>query len=159
INLDAMPGSMKLFKELRPRDINLEYAISENPQVLNYYLFNEPALNTFSEDIAKKHNGLHSFKIIDTKEIQTYTLSEILNMYLPANTNIDFISIDVEGLDLQVLHSNDWNKYRPNLVLVESLNEDMDAIKNSEIYIYLKSLNYSLVAKTINTIFFKDADK
>src|SRR5688500_4139273 len=48
INIDAMPNSMKLFNRLRPRDINLELAISKKSEELTYYLFNTPQLNGFS---------------------------------------------------------------------------------------------------------------
>ena len=69
---------------------------------------------------------------------------------------IDFLSIDVEGLDLEVLKSNDWLKFRPSWVLVEQLNlgdiENMDF----EIHHYMKSLDYILFAKTFNTLFYKD---
>ena len=37
INIDALPGSMKVFQKLRPHDINLELAVSEREQVLTYY--------------------------------------------------------------------------------------------------------------------------
>src|SRR5580700_9536062 len=47
INIDAMPGSMKAFETLRPRDINIEAAVSAEHQSLTYAIFNEPALNSF----------------------------------------------------------------------------------------------------------------
>ena len=49
INIDAMPGSMKLFNKFCPRDINIEKLISDKTQTLTYYAFNEPALNGFSK--------------------------------------------------------------------------------------------------------------
>ena len=48
INIDAMPGSMKIFDDLRSRDINLEIPISDKSEILTYYEFDEPALNSFS---------------------------------------------------------------------------------------------------------------
>ena len=54
INIDALPGSMKVFKKFRPRDTNLEIAISEKEQNLTYYMFNEPALNGFSKSISER---------------------------------------------------------------------------------------------------------
>ena len=57
INIDAMPNSMSLFDKIRPRDINLEVPISEKKQKLKYYMFNEPALNGFSKELAEKRDG------------------------------------------------------------------------------------------------------
>ena len=67
------------------------------------------------------------------------------------------MSIDVEGLDLNVLRSNNWEKYHPNFILVESQNSNIDHFKHSEIYQYMESKNYQLVAKTLNTFFLKSS--
>lgn len=155
INIDAMPGSMDAFKIFRPRDIDLEIPVSFNKQMLKYYSFNEPALNTFSEEEAKKKNRLRDYKIIETIEMETYPLADILDKYLPLNKTIDFMTIDVEGLDFDVLKSNDWNKYRPELILIESLRSSLENLQENELYIYLKELGYTIVAKTYNTLFFK----
>lgn len=48
-------------------------------------------------------------------------LEKVLNNYLSEDMEIDFLSVDVKGLDFQVLASNDWGKYRPNIVLIEDL--------------------------------------
>ena len=61
INIDAMPGSMEIFRRQRPRDINIEKPISNCGQVgLTYYAFNEPALNGFSKELSDERNGLGS---------------------------------------------------------------------------------------------------
>ncbi|MCW5198180.1 hypothetical protein VU06_00335 [Desulfobulbus sp. F3] len=53
INIDAMPRSMELFNKIRPRDINIEAAISDEKVELTYYMFDEPALNTLSKESAE----------------------------------------------------------------------------------------------------------
>lgn len=155
MNIDAMPGSMNLFNELRPRDINLEIPVSGKHQIRTYYVFNEPALNTLSKEEAEKNDGLRKYKIVKTIELETLPLSQILDKYLPGNTEIDFLSIDVEGIDLEVLRSNNWDKYNPNFILIESLGNTLEDTSKSEIYLYLNELNYHFVAKTQNTMFFK----
>lgn len=158
INVDAMPGSMEAFSTERPEDINLEFGISKQKGELTYYMFNEPALNTFSEAEAKKKDGLRDYKIIETRKVTTYPLQEILEKHLKANVQIDFISIDVEGLDLEVIESNNWEKYRPSLVLVEDLKKWnlMELPEKSALYQKMLSHDYELVAKTFNTLFFKN---
>jgi len=154
INIDAKPGCMKIFKKIRLRDINLEFAISNKRQNLIYYCFNEPALNGFSKTLSIERNKKEEYKIIDEIKIETLTLAEVLDAYLPSNTTIDFLSVDVEGLDFQVLASNDWSKYKPNVVLVEDLNFSFDSPDNSKIYKLLIDKDYQLVAKTMNTVFY-----
>lgn len=156
INIDAMPGSMNEFKKIRPRDTNLEIAISDSKDYLTYYEFNETALNGFSKELSAERDGLGDYKIVATHQIETCTLTEVLDQYLPKNQNIDFLSVDVEGFDFQVLKSNDWDKYQPMFVLVESLqtNESIDSLKESEIYSYMISAGYHLCAKLFYTTIF-----
>jgi FkbM family methyltransferase len=156
INIDAAPGSMAEFRKVRPGDINIECPVSDKSEIATFYIFNEPALNTFSESEAKKKNGLGPYRVIESKELQTETLSSILNKNLPHGKEIDFLSIDVEGLDLQVLKSNNWDLYKPKIILVEDLLQDFNLIiKNSEVKKYLEDKNYLLFAKTVNTVFYK----
>ncbi len=161
VNIDAMPGSMIAFKAERPEDTNLEMGVSLTRGELPYYMFNEPALNTFSPIEAKKKDGLGNYKIVATKTIATYPLKDIFDKHLDKNQSIDFMSIDVEGLDLDVLKSNDWEAYRPRFILVEDLKKQSlsDFYTESELYTYLGALNYEFIAKTFNTLFFKDKEK
>ena len=54
LNIDATPGSMDLFNEHRPRDVNIEAAVSDENQRLTYHIFDEPALNTFDSEYVKQ---------------------------------------------------------------------------------------------------------
>jgi len=83
-------------------------------------------------------------------------LKNILNKYADKFERIDLMNIDVEGLDLEVLKSNDWNKYRPLFILIECAEFDLDRASEFEIYDYLKSLNYKLVSKTSVNLLFQD---
>lgn len=154
INIDAMPNSMNLFNRIRARDINIEKPVSDKKQVLTYYAFNEPALNGFSKELSEERNGKGSYFIEFTKDIETTTLEEILDSSLPENQQIDFLSIDVEGLDLMVLKSNNFEKYKPKVILIEILGNSLEETWNSEITKYLVQNKYSLHSKTINTVFF-----
>jgi len=155
INIDAMPGSMKLFDKFRPRDINIEKAISNQKQMLTYYVFNEPALNGFSKEISNERNNKNNYKIIHKIEIETTTLEDILDKYLPKNQQIDFLSIDVEGLDFEVLQSNNFSKYRPKVILVEILGSNLSKLYDNKITQYLLHYGYQIYAKTVNTVIFK----
>jgi len=156
INIDAMPGSMDLFNRLRHRDINLERAVSDSKQILTYYAFNEPALNGFSKDLSIFRDGLKDYKIIYKKDIETLTLEEILDQYMPKDKKIDFLSIDVEGLDFAVLKSNNWNKYAPELILIEICGSTLDELLNNEVTLCLRQFGYTIYAKCVNTIIFKN---
>jgi FkbM family methyltransferase len=154
INIDATPDSMKLFDEIRPDDINIECAISDTEEKLTYYMFNEPALNSFDKELSIKRDKLANYNIIEEKEIYTKRLETILDKYLLKEVEIDFLSIDVEGFDFKVIQSNNWNKYRPKVVLVEILSKDINEMMVHESYKFMKSLGYRYYAKTVGTHFF-----
>jgi FkbM family methyltransferase len=155
INIDAMPGSMDMFNKLRPRDINIEMAVSESKQLLTYCAFNEPALNGFSSELTKLRDGHGNNKIIFKKDLETSTLEEILDQYMPKGQKIDFLSVDVEGLDFSVLKSNNWAKYAPKLIAIEILGSTIDELLENEVTIFLGQFGYTIYAKCVNTVIFK----
>jgi FkbM family methyltransferase len=156
INIDAMPDSMNRFNKQRSRDINVEVPIASKKQSLKYFAFNEPALNTFFDELANERDGKDGYKVLFKKDIETFTLAEVLDKYMPKDVKeIDFFSIDVESLDYDVLISNDWNKYKPKIILIEDLKFDINNLSKSDIVSFLAGKDYKFLAKTVNTLFFK----
>lgn len=153
INVDALPGTKKLFQRMRPRDITIECGVGSQEGVLTYFAFNEPALNTFSEQEAKKKDR-PPYHIVDTIQITVVTLKKILDDHLPSGMQIDFMTIDAEGLDHEIIISNDWSLYRPRVLLVELLNTDIQNLDSNPTAQILSRYNYRIMAKTFNTFFF-----
>jgi FkbM family methyltransferase len=150
INIDCNPGSMAAFRKMRSRDINLELAISDRFETLTYHLFEEPAINSFAPAFGDAHR-IHSLK-----EMTTRTLASVFDQYINETGSIDFLSVDVEGLDLNVLKSNNWMKYRPRIVLAEDLNARANMLEYSEMIAFMEDRHYYLFAKTVNTFFFRE---
>ncbi|WP_353427862.1 FkbM family methyltransferase [Polynucleobacter sp. MWH-UH19D] len=157
INIDALPGTKKIFNFFRPRDITIECGISSIESTMTYYAFNESALNTFSKEEAQSKES-SKYKIIDEIQISVTTLKKVLDNYLPMGAKIDFMSIDVEGLDHEVICSNDWLKYRPTIIAVELLNSSIEDIRRHPTAAILFQHNYKILAKTHNTFFFSQAN-
>ncbi len=160
INIDACPDSMKLFKKIRPKDINLEMGVGLTDAMLDYYMFDEPALNSFDRALSEERNRDTAYRIVDIRSIRVSPLSKILDQHLNNNqTSIDFFNVDVEGLDLDVLKSNNWERYSPTLIITESLKNSIADILQSGVNTYLVSVGYQLVSKTINSLIYrKDTD-
>jgi FkbM family methyltransferase len=156
INVDAMPGSMAPFHAIRPRDVNLEIAVGEKEGKLTYHIFNDPALNTFDPALAKEREGIKQYRIVETKEIEIRPLAKLLEEHMADKTGIDFLSVDVEGLDLAVLRSNDWTRFSPKYVLAEdSTAETVEQALHSPVAQFLYSVGYVLFAKTVYTQLFR----
>ena len=153
INVDPLPGTKRRFDRLRPRDTTLECGVSGRPGQLLYHQFAEPALNTFDDAVAKSR----STPPVATIRVDTLPLADILRRHLPPGQLIDFLSIDVEGLDLEVLTSNDWTAYRPTFVLAEVLRvDDLATLCRSPVVAFMDGCGYQPVARTLNTVFFRD---
>jgi FkbM family methyltransferase len=155
INVEPNPDAIRIFNSERPRDINLHCGVAESESALKYYYFSDSALNTFDKDVVKSRLENTPYKLVKTEEIAVTRLDHILKMHLPPETEIDFLSIDVEGFDLSVLKSNDWNLYRPTCVLAEVLNSTLEQAVNSEIAQFMRSNGYSVFARTYNTLIFR----
>jgi len=159
INIDATPGSMDLFNSLRPRDVNIEKPISSSKKKMAFYIFKEPALNTFSQKIANQYVAAKQ-KLLKTTYLSADTLSNVISTHINKDQHVDLLNIDVEGLEIDILNSVDWRNFRPHLVAVEVLNSRtiIGAMK-SKVYKFMIQNKYVLAAKTLNTLIFVDRTK
>lgn len=156
INIDADPSLIDEFNKRRPRDINLAVGVGTKDH-LTFYVFNERAINTFDAKLAKERSKINGYKIIEEKTIEVIPLREILERHLPKDQSIDFMSVDVEGKDLEVIKSNDWKKFRPKFILVECLDiPSLKKIGSSQMAKFLADKGYAPIAKTLFTVIFED---
>jgi FkbM family methyltransferase len=154
INIEPNPEVFRLFQSDRARDKNLQLGVSSSKGQITYYQFDEPALNTFDREVVNSRLVNTQYKLTSTSEVDVERLDQVLSNYLPLDTQIDFLSIDVEGFDFAVLKSNDWERFRPKCVLVEALDSSLADVIGGEIFEFMKSQQYVLYAKTYNTLFF-----
>ncbi len=142
INVDPNPQTHDLFKKYRPNDVNLRVGIAQKEEQRAYYNFSYSGANTFDEAFGEAKTSKSWNTLLSKEMLPCVPLTSILEKHLPANTEIDLLDIDVEGLDLQVLKSNDWSKYRPRVVLVED-KEFRKNPGNSEVFNFLKENGYN----------------
>lgn len=155
INIEPNPAALALFNRARRRDINLQMGVAEASGSLVYYEFDEPALNTFDPVLLEARKRTTPYKLVRQRTVPVERLDTILGRHLPQGQAIDFLTIDVEGLDFAVLRSNDWSRFRPRCVLVEALENSLEAVMRGELFGFLSGHGYSLFAKTYNTLIFQ----
>jgi FkbM family methyltransferase len=154
INIDATPGSMTSFYKMRKRDINIEVAIANEEKEMTYYLFEPSFYNTFEKRFAEEYKD----KLIGEKIIKTTQLHKILDKHID-NVEIDFITIDAEGYDYDILLSNNWEKYRPKIVVIEYITYyESEFDHNVKMKVFLESRGYSLFCNSPTNAFFVDND-
>ena len=159
INIDPSSEAIRLFKKIRPNDTNLRYGVGSESGSLTYFLFDiSPALNTFSDDVVKQHsnNGMH---YSSTEMVPVEPLKEILKQHAHADQKIDLMNIDVEGLDFEVLASNDWNLWRPTVIAIEQHAISLAEVETTDIGKFLKKQKYVAWSKTACTVIYVDAQE
>ena len=157
INIEPNPDMIKHLGEYRPHDLNLNIGISNEKGNLDYYMFNEPALNTFSEYERDQYLQKSEYFLEKEMKVEVDTLENVFNKNnITRDQVIDFMSIDAEGFDLKVLQSFDISVYTPKVILIEILEiKSIIDVVHNDIYIYLTSKNYYLYLRTGNTFIFK----
>jgi FkbM family methyltransferase len=144
INIDPNPDSKKQFDNIRPRDINYTYGVANKITTMPFYVISDPMYSTFLKEEVND-SMLGGKKIEKIVNVKVRKLKDILAEQNPKK--IDFMSIDTEGYDLEVLKSNDWKKYKPSILCVEG-HKDADKIND-----FLKEKGYIRVFKETNSIF------
>ena len=158
INIDINPLSIELFKRARKFDTNINSAISNKKGFVTVYFRKKiNMLNTSSKKLAKIHfrNGFQE------KSINACPLNEIIKKSKFNNKRIDFLNIDVEGKELNVLKSLNFTKYKPRLICIEIHNhekmydQNYDYLKRNLVYKFLITKGYKVFWKNGFSFIFK----
>lgn len=149
INIDLNPLTIELFNFMRPQDTNLNLAISNDNNEKNLYFIDElNTQNTLDENqllFLKEHHKIKEEEIIK-KRIKTKKLDHILNEQ--KFDEIDFMNIDIEGHELDVIKTIDFKKIKVRYICLEMINHNELSIKNSEkIKNILSVNNFNMIKK------------
>jgi hypothetical protein len=130
---------------MRPRDLSIHALIGDSTEATDFFVFEPYGLSTADPEVAKNVMKIKDVRLIETLKLKTIRLSDIAPSITPNEAS--FLSIDVEGLDLQVLMTNDWTRFRPRIICVENW-VGVQNSTTSEIAAYLNSKNYRMHAFT-----------
>lgn len=158
INVDATPGTFELFHRRRPRDINLELAISEGADDKTMYMWESPfVVNTLSKEHANEWTERLGRPPREVS-VPCRSLKSVLDQYLPSGTQVSFMNVDCEKHDLEVVRSGDWNRYRPELVLVEQHDPHILEILASPMHNFMTGVGYELQYWISPTLVYRSAE-
>ena len=157
ICVEPDPNLASLISRVRPRDkvLNVGIGLDENKSGL-LHIFPDPysGWNTFSKSEAENRENQSNIKVKEVREIEMIPINNVLSNYFEKTPN--FLSLDVEGLDEQILKSMDFEKFRPEVVCIETITF---SVTNQEeklhtIIDFMNSKGYKVYADThVNTIF------
>ncbi len=145
INIEPDPDNFAKLTHHRNRDINVNLGISSKPTTLTLYRFSPGVLSTFSSTVAQEFKGI-GYTYLGQTAVACDTLANIFDRCLNGK-QIDFMGIDTEGFDLEVLKSNNWAKYLPRLICieVEHAHHAEGKTHDDEMHIFLTKKNYQRV--------------
>ena len=151
INIYLDEKNINLFKLARPKDVNLNFAISDSEKEVDLFYYHDSSpINTLSKNVS----DFQKAKVSKIKKIKTKILNNVLED-LSFKNHIDYMNIDVEGHEIQVLKGFDISKYKPSVISIEYLdlnmkklefkNNDVNNLLNSDLYKYFIQNNYFFV--------------
>ncbi len=146
IAIDPDPDAIAAFGRTRPEDIALQLAAGSKPGKVTLHLFNDRSMNTVDDTLLEETKKNPRKRHLGDIVVERKTLAVVLAENVPAGRTIDFMNVDCEGADLDVLRSNDWARFHPRLLAVEDLNLDLERVVESPIFRFLRPLGYRLVS-------------
>jgi FkbM family methyltransferase len=118
INIEANPLLAKNFDMYRSKDINLNIGVADREGEMDFYIMEDSTLSTFSKEECEKYKNVGK-RLSEIKKIRVLSIAQILESHYNKKFP-DFLSLDVEGMDLEILKSIDFSIYQPKVICVEA---------------------------------------
>lgn len=153
--VEADKSLIPIIEKVRPKDKILNVGVSiEGKKEADFYIFEISGFNTFDQAEAKKRESFGTFKITEVVKVPLLDINTIIKNNF--KTYPDLLSVDIEGLDLPVLKTLDFEKYPIPAICVETCvySENHIRPKDKTIEEFMLTKGYEVYADTyINTIF------
>ena len=151
INVEPNPRPFARLVEDRPRDINLNLGVSSQSGKLTIYEAPDACWSVDPSMLTEWFGATESQ--VRERSIPVVSLAELCETHVPKGTTIDFLKIDVEGHECEVVSGGDWTKWRPRVIVAESS-------KPEQWQPLLEAADYHFALfDGVNRIFMRDEDK
>ena len=167
INIEANPESAELFAKMRPRDVNLNIGVSDENGSMDFYFFGaEHSINTFNKNQAEAFSQHFQLPIKEVISMEVRHINEVLQESIPSGQEIDFISIDIEGMERKILEAIDFKMLQPKHILIEDISLEGDELdfknwlklQDSWQHQYLLDQGYQQLGKSPLTLLYKKGE-
>ncbi len=156
INIEPNSEAAAEFRRVRPRDTMVSCGVAQKSERRRLYRFSDPAFNTFDKAMADEYSRKSWLSRLPEIDIDLKPLSEILGKNVPSDIKqIDLLTIDTEGYDLEVLQSNDWSRFAPLYIAIEAQDFTIESSATHPTYLFLTGHGYELTNWVGLTLIFK----
>lgn len=153
LNIDLTADNIALSKRWRPRDVSLQCAISEKAGEIDSYIFDPGSgLNTLDKEAAD-HGARLTGKAYETVKVQAMPLNKAIEDHLHVD-KIDVLNVDVEGHEMSVLRTFDFNRFAPDVVVCEIHCQTLEDLLAQEVYQLITSKGYHSISYCGSTALF-----
>ncbi len=140
LNVDIDSIKIEGFNMVRSKDVNVVSAVSDQEADTEFYSSGFYSLtNTLDKDFSETGKGYKPIKV------KTRKLSSILDSSRFKDQQIDFLTVDAEAHDINVLRSLDFERYQPKTIAVESHFRALEEVLNDEVYLFLIEQGYEMI--------------
>ncbi|MBV8915956.1 MAG: FkbM family methyltransferase, partial [Acetobacteraceae bacterium] len=122
-----------------PQDLNLNIALSDEDGEVVWYDVRGTGLSTCDEALARQHEE-HGHEVLE-RVVRSSTLARVLESRLE-QTPLDLLKVDVEGFEARVLAGNDWQRFRPKVIVIEATWPESPVRRETEIPSFLAERGY-----------------
>jgi FkbM family methyltransferase len=152
IVIDLEADKLRAFRWLRPRDTAVQAAVSDTPGTLTFHG------DHFSPFTTSQADNAGALERATTFTVEARTLTDIIDGTKYRDSEIDLLDVDCEGMDLEVLRSLDFTRYRPKIVAVEIHAASIPEVQASGAHAFLIDQGYLYVNRVGPTSVFLRAD-
>ena len=125
----------------RPNDINLRLAVGRTRGTATFHLLQNRAGSTMSQTQLTQMSAAERAGE-QRVEVEVRTLADICAEFVTGE--IDFLKIDAEGAEGDVIAGADWQRFRPRLLVIEATRPWTSELNCAEWEPFLLSQGYSM---------------
>ncbi len=149
ITLEPLPHLSQKHRRYRPEDWHFNVGAGSREGSMRFYEMTPNVLSTFDEKMMEEYIKTKVGVLASYREIPVRTIASVWKE-LQLQQGVDFLSIDCEGSDLDVLHGVDWSVMKPKLLSVETVHEEA----GGEIHRFLREMGFRVLGvRGCNTLF------
>jgi FkbM family methyltransferase len=152
VNVEPMLRGFRAFQRLRPNAINVRAAIHNEADSVTLYKFRGGLSNTTVEERVK---GLRKSKdVVGEEVVPAVSLNRVFERHVPEGTQVNYLSMDIEGYDTEAVLAFDLDRYRPDVVCLEIHRPDMLALGENTAVRFMSDHGYQLYAINVYSFTF-----